>query len=163
MNKQYIFYHDPGRCIKCFACEVACKQWHGIKAGTIKLRRVEETVSGAFPKVKRTFKSIACMHCIKPRCIEACPEQAISKREEDGIVVVDKSKCSGCRACFEVCPVKAPQFVEDGTMQKCDMCLERVESGQQPVCVVNCPTRALHWGTLEELTAIMAKKRVKPA
>jgi anaerobic dimethyl sulfoxide reductase subunit B len=159
MNKQYIFYHDAERCIKCYTCEVACKQWHGIKAGTIKFRRLEETVTGTFPDVKRKFKSIACMHCVKPRCIEACPEGAISKRAEDGIVVVDRFKCSGCRACYEACPVKAPQFDEDGTMQKCDMCLERIENGQQPVCVTNCPTRALQWGTLEELASIITKKR----
>jgi anaerobic dimethyl sulfoxide reductase subunit B len=144
MSKQYLFYHDPGRCIKCFACEVACKQWHGIPAGTIKLRRVEETTIGTFPKVKRTFKSISCMHCARPRCVEACPQEAISKRKEDGIVIVDANKCNGCRSCLEACPIGIPQFGEDGKMQKCDMCLERLENGQQPICVATCPTQALH-------------------
>ena len=96
MKKQYGFYHDSERCIKCFACEVACKQWHGIKAGTIKLRKVVEVTTGTFPDVKRTFQSISCIHCVKPACIEACPEGAISKRVEDGIVIVDSSKCTGC-------------------------------------------------------------------
>ena len=114
MKKQYVFYHDTDRCIKCFACEVACKQWHGIKAGTIKLRRVEEITTGVFPDVKRTFKSVSCMHCIKPKCIEACPEGAITKREEDGIVIMDGAKCTGCRSCLEACAIKAPQFREDG-------------------------------------------------
>lgn len=159
IKKQYVFYHDPDRCIKCFACEVACKQWHGIKAGTIRLRRVEEVTTGSFPDVKRTFRSISCLHCVKPRCIEACPRGAISKREEDGIVVVDASKCDGCRACWEACPVKAPQFDEHNIMQKCDMCLERVEHSQVPVCVATCPTQALHWGTLDELAAIIAGKK----
>jgi len=161
MKKQYGFYHDSDRCIKCFACEVACKQWHGIKAGTIKLRRVEEITSGTFPDVKRTFKSVSCMHCTEPRCIEACPQGAISKRAEDGIVIVDSSKCTGCCLCFDACPFNAPQFDEEGMIHKCDMCLERIENGRQPICVATCPTQALHWGTLEELSVIISREKAK--
>ncbi|MGD1120294.1 MAG: 4Fe-4S dicluster domain-containing protein [Dehalococcoidales bacterium] len=158
MSKQYIFYHDPERCIKCFACEVACKQWHGIKAGTIKLRKVEEVTAGSFPDVKRTFHSISCMHCVKPRCIGACLQGAISKREEDGIVIVDTNKCNGCRSCLEACPIGIPQFDEDGIMRKCDMCLDRMGNGQQPLCVATCPTQALKWGTIKELSDFANKK-----
>jgi anaerobic dimethyl sulfoxide reductase subunit B len=154
MSKQYIFQHDPSRCIKCYACEVACKQWHSIPAGQVKLRRVEEKASGKYPNVKRVFKSVSCMHCIKPRCIEACPQGAITKRGEDGIVVVDSSKCSGCRACFDACPIQAPQYHPDGTMRKCDMCLERVEKGQEPFCITACPTKALYWGTLDKVAGL---------
>ena len=158
MKKQYGFYHDSERCIKCFACEVACKQWHGIKAGTIKLRKVVEVTTGSFPDVKRIFKSISCIHCVKPTCIEACLEGAISKRVEDGIVIVDSNKCTGCHLCFEACPIGIPQFAEGGTMQKCDMCLDRIENGQQPICVATCPTQALRWGTIEELSDFAARK-----
>ncbi len=161
MSNQYIFYHDPERCIECYACEIACEQWHGIKAGTIKLRKVTETTTGTFPDVKRIFRSISCMHCPEPRCIEACPQEAISKRLEDGIVVVDSSKCNGCRACEDACPVHAPQFDDDGIMKKCDMCLDRIEKEQPPFCVATCPTRALRWGKMEELSTFSAKKRAK--
>jgi anaerobic dimethyl sulfoxide reductase subunit B (iron-sulfur subunit) len=161
MKKQYLIYHDAGRCIKCYACEVACKQWHGIKAGTIKLRRLEEITTGNFPDVKRIFRSISCLHCGKPACVEACPQGAISKREEDGIVVVDGSNCIGCRSCFDACPIGIPQFDEEGKMRKCDMCLERIESGQKPVCVATCPTEALKWGALEELSHLVARKSAR--
>jgi anaerobic dimethyl sulfoxide reductase subunit B (iron-sulfur subunit) len=158
MKKQYGFYHDSDRCIKCYACEVACKQWHGIKAGTIKLRKVVEITTGTFPDVKRTFLSLSCRHCAKAPCIAACPEGAISKRAEDGIVIVDSSKCTGCRSCLDACPFDVPQFGEDGAMQKCDMCLERIENGQQPICAATCPTKALRWGTITELSDFAAKK-----
>jgi len=152
LKTQYGFYFDSERCIKCKACEIACKQWHGIKAGTVKLRRVMEVTSGAFPDVKRHFFSISCRQCAKAPCITACPNGAISKRAEDGIVVVDRQKCIGCRTCLDACPFGVPQYGEDGTMQKCDMCLDRLEQGQKPICAETCPTGALHWGTVEELS-----------
>jgi len=150
MSKQYGFSFDSGRCIQCWSCEVACKQWHCLKAGTIKLRRVEEVTSGVFPDVKRTFKSVSCMHCVEPPCMEACLQGAIYKRIEDGIVLVDAEKCTGCRACSEVCPVQAPQFDENNIMRKCDMCLDRIKKGQKPICAATCPTGALTWGDLKE-------------
>ena len=149
MKTQYSFSFDSARCIKCKACEVACKQWKGIKAGTIKLRRVEEVTTGVFPEVKRRFLSISCEHCAKARCIEVCPSKAIVKRP-DGIVIVERDKCTGCRACLEACPFGAPQFGEDGLMQKCDMCLDRIENSQSPICAATCPTQALRWNNIDK-------------
>ena len=156
MGKQYGFYFDSERCIKCWACEVACKQWHDIKADTIKLRKVIEITTGKFPEVKRTFLSLSCMHCGKAPCIPTCPEKAISKRSEDGIVVVESTKCIGCRSCFEACPFGVPQFTEDGTMRICDMCLDRLEKGDKPICVATCPTQALSFGTMKELSHLVS-------
>ncbi len=159
MKTQYSFYFDSNRCIKCKSCEVACKQWKGIKAGTINLRRVEEVTTGVFPEVKRRFFSISCRHCAKAPCIEVCPTQAIVKCP-DGIVIVEKEKCIGCGICLEACPFGAPQFGEDGLMQKCDMCLDRIEHGQTPMCAATCPTQALRWGTLEEISEFAINKAV---
>jgi anaerobic dimethyl sulfoxide reductase subunit B len=146
-DMQYSFHFDSDKCIKCKSCEVACKQWKGIKAGSVKLRKVEELTTGVFPEVKRQFYSISCRHCSDAQCIEACPTKAIVKRP-DGIVFVNRNECSGCKACLEKCTFGIPQFDEDGLMQKCDMCLDRIENNQIPICAATCPTQALSWGPL---------------
>lgn len=158
MSKQKGFYIETDKCINCWACEVACQQWHNIKAGTWRRRRVLDIVNGTFPDVKRTFISMSCMHCEQPACEAVCPTGAISKRTEDGIVVVDQNKCIGCHYCFFACPFGVPAY-GNGVMQKCDLCLsQNLEEGADPRCVATCPTKALHAGTMEELAEMVRQK-----
>ena len=157
MSKQYGFYYNAGRCIQCHTCEVACKGSHNLEPG-IKWRRVIENWSGEYPNVSRTFFSQACMHCEKPACAAVCPTGAIIKRPEDGIIMVDRDKCNGCRDCFSACPYDVPQFGSDGIMQKCDFCLEL---NGEPVCATSCPAEALSYGTLDKLPETTAGKTIK--
>ncbi len=157
MSEQYGFYYDASRCIQCHTCEVACKSTRGLEQG-VKWRRVIETWGGEYPNVTRTFFSLACMHCGKPACAAVCLTGAIIKRVEDGIVVVDRDKCNGCQDCFAACPYGVPQFGADGTMQKCDFC---VETGREPACALSCPSEALNFGTLNELMKMTAGKSAK--
>jgi anaerobic dimethyl sulfoxide reductase subunit B (iron-sulfur subunit) len=76
---------------------------------------------------------------------------AIEKQADTGIVTVDDEKCIGCHYCFFACPFGAPQYGDDGKMQKCELCIDRLAEGQQPKCVTTCPAEALHFGTMEEL------------
>lgn len=160
-----MIYSDPDRCIKCWACQVACKQWHGIKAGTTTRRRVIENTSGTFPDVQRVFYSLSCMHCEKPACAEVCPAGAITKRDEDGIVVVDRDKCIGCHYCYFACPYGIPDY-DDAGMDKCDLCLSLGTDDQDrptPHCVQTCPTQALYFGTQDEINAVLDKKTAAQA
>ena len=157
MERQYGFYFDSERCVQCHACEVACKSWNELELG-MKWRRVEELWAGQFPQVTNKTVSLSCMHCAKPACVEICPAKAISKRLEDGIVIVDKTKCTGCRSCGAACPFHVPQYGRAGTMQKCNFCIGRLEQGKQPSCVATCPGEALKCGPIDVLVKSSTRK-----
>ncbi len=153
------FYFDQTRCIGCFTCCVACKDWHDIPAGRAHWLRLTCIEEGEFPKVSVAYLASACYHCAQPSCLAACPVQAITKRDEDGIVVVDRKVCLGettCGApCKLACPYGSPQFgdEENAKMQKCDLCLGRWQEGKKPICVEACPVYALDAGPFAELVA----------
>lgn len=155
---QYGFYIDQTRCIGCYACAVACKDWHDIEAGPAKWMRIKEIERGKFPDLYLAFLPFPCFHCADPACAKACPVDAIIKRESDGIVVVNRELCLGkieCgEKCLKACPWDAPQFgvEENAKMQKCNLCIDRIEKGKQTICVEACPVYALDVGLLQEIS-----------
>jgi formate dehydrogenase iron-sulfur subunit len=90
--------------------------------------------------------------------MSACPVGAYSKRA-DGPVVYNPDVCIGCRYCMNACPFGVPHFdydkglLEGAFIDKCTMCPQRVDSGQEPACVATCPTDALEFGERSELIA----------
>ena len=106
-----------------------------------------------------------CQHCEHPPCADVCPTGASFKRA-DGIVLVDKHICIGCRYCMMACPYKARSFVHEeikdqkivaprgkGTVESCTMCVNRVDRGQQPACVEACSAEnhnAMIFGDLKD-------------
>ncbi len=152
---QYGFFIDQSRCIGCNTCTIACTQWHDILPGSVKWMRVYQWEKGAFPKVKLHILPVMCYHCENPVCIKACPNDAIYKEEKYGAVLVDPDRCQGTRKCWLACPYGAPQFDGDELgrkMSKCNMCIDRLEQGLKPICVLSCSMRALEFGPLDELT-----------
>lgn len=155
--KQIGFYFDQTRCTGCYTCSVSCKDWYDVDAGPENWMRVMKIEKGKFPNLSLTYLAIACNHCADPPCVKACPTNAITKRESDGIVIVDQDLCLGkteCGAkCLKVCLWDAPQFDgnENAKMRKCNLCLERLEQGKQTICVEACPMYALDVSTMDEL------------
>jgi len=152
------FYFNQARCTGCDTCRIACKDWHDIPAGPASWIRVLTIERGKFPNLSVAHLAIPCYHCAEPPCVPACPVGAITKRKEDGIVVVDRETCLGkdnCELCKEACPYDAPQFgAEDNAkMQKCNLCLDRLTENKVPICVGACPLRALDGGPVDELKA----------
>ena len=163
--RQIGFYFNQSRCTGCYTCIVACKDWHDVPAGPASWIRVITNEGGKFPNPTLSYLFSTCFHCANPPCIRACPVGAITKREEDGLVVVDREICLGnvsCGSlCLETCPHDAPQFgaEPEAKMQKCNLCLERRSEGKQAICVEACPMRALDSGPLDELRARYGDRR----
>ncbi|MBN2148956.1 MAG: dimethylsulfoxide reductase subunit B [Anaerolineales bacterium] len=157
---QYTFYFDSAACSGCKACQIACKDKHGLQVGLL-WRRVYEVVGGDWLPVGKAWQntvfaynvSLACNHCEKPICLEVCPTGAIYKRP-DGIVLIEAEKCVGCRYCAWACPYGAPQYDDQaGKMTKCTFCYDLIDQGKPPACVAACPLRALDFGERTELEA----------
>jgi molybdopterin-containing oxidoreductase family iron-sulfur binding subunit len=162
---------DLARCVGCDACTIACQTENGTPPG-IHYAPVYRKEVGKYPQAKVMFLPTLCMHCKDAPCMKACPTGAISKREKDGIVLVDQDKCCGSKACIAACPYGALHFYEEksghygdeltqpeerglqkftpGTAQKCTFCVHRVDKGLEPACVITCPTHCRIFGDLDD-------------
>ena len=169
-------------CISCNSCTVACKAEHGTQPGVF-WGKVLEQESGQYPKVIRMFVPVLCNHCTDAPCVKVCPSGA-SHTREDGLVLIDYRKCVGCKACIAACPYDArtfvgtrkyyfpntpiPHGVEElkaavGVVQKCNLCVHRLDKDDVPACVEVCPTSCRVFGNMEneesELGQLMKRER----
>ena len=154
---------DLDRCIGCHSCSVSCKTENNVPLGDfrIRVRYLEK------PKEKSlVFTPLMCMHCADAPCLDACPSNAI-KRQEDGRVYVQESRCDLEKECVTACPYGAIYINEEKeTAEKCDFCQHRTDVGLDPACVDNCPTDALVFGDLDDpeskISKMAAKQGAKP-
>ena len=169
------FFIDTTLCTACRACQVACKQWHDLPAeetknrgtyenpadlsfDTYKLVRMREAVIGG--KLKWLFFPEQCRHCVEAPCLDTAGDaSAIYKDAATGaIIFTANTKGLNVDEIIESCPYNIPRKGPDGTLAKCDMCLDRVHNGLLPACVKTCPTGAMNFGERSEMVAL-AKSR----
>lgn len=111
----------------------------------------EDQGAGEYPNSHYFYLPRLCNHCSNPACVAACPRKAIYKREEDGIVLIDQSRCRGYQHCVEACPYKKiyfnPLFKRS---EKCIFCFPRIEQGLPPACAQQCVGRIRFVGYLDD-------------
>lgn len=147
--KQHGFHFTADNCIGCHACEAACSEKNDLPAH-LSFRSVGYVEGGTYPNFTRMNISMACNHCDDPVCLKGCPTRAYTKHAEYGAVIQDPDICFGCGYCTWVCPYNAPQLDPvAGQVEKCNMCVDRLEVGLKPACVSACLGGALDFGVIE--------------
>ena len=176
------FLVDLTRCTACRGCQVACKQWKKLPAeatvnwgshqnpkdlsfNTLRLVRFEEVVNDG--KVDWLFFPEQCRHCYEPPCLgqaELDDERAVVQDEETGaIIFTEYTRNVDAEGVREACPYDIPRKDPvTGQLSKCDMCIDRIQNGMKPSCVLSCPTGAMTFGDEEEIDAL-AKERLAAA
>ena len=100
--------------------------------------------------IRDFFVPKICNQCSNPPCVQVCPVGATFKTD-DGVILVDKNYCIGCRYCIQACPYGARYLhPETQTADKCTFCYHRIVKGKLPACVETCPTQARVFGELEK-------------
>ena len=150
-TRQHAFHFTADNCIGCHACEAACSEKNSLPPH-LSFRSVGYVEGGTYPDYTRINISMACNHCDDPVCLKGCPTRAYTKHPEYGAVIQDPDICFGCGYCTWVCPYNAPQLDPmAGQVEKCNMCVDRLEVGLKPACVSACVGNALDFGVVENV------------
>lgn len=145
---------DIQKCVGCKSCELACAAVFSESEDILQVvleQPLPETRLRVRTRADYPFPNL-CRHCQDAPCIEACPTHALSRERSGEPVLLDLARCVGAAHCISACPYRALRLDREGkVILKCDFCLERVEAGKEPACVVGCPTDALRFVPIEEL------------
>ncbi|KYH27885.1 putative dimethyl sulfoxide reductase iron-sulfur subunit B [Halalkalicoccus paucihalophilus] len=176
-------FPDVEACIDCGGCVVACKRTWDVPVDDqrIDITTMLEGVEGESGFNSRQVSAIEegmnpgetslpmqCYHCENAPCVSVCPTNALQKKDNGFVEVVD-DLCIGCQYCLSACPFGAPQFPEsnegltavvgsDGTMDKCTGCEERQDVGKGPACAEECATDAILVGSPGQIANELEKR-----
>lgn len=173
---------DVNRCTSdCTACTSACRKENNVPLfgdpdrDIHWIRKLE--IRDKDHRKNAVSLPVLCNHCENPPCVHVCPTSASFVRK-DGIVLVDKHRCIGCRYCMLACPYKARSLVyhdthrtadsnpnvpfrSKGVVEKCTFCVHRLDDGQEPACVEACQKdgkAAMLFGDLNDPHSAIAKR-----
>lgn len=169
---------DVSKCIGCKACQSACIEWndtrpeveenvgvyenpHDLTPSMFTLMRFSEWVNPETDNLEWLIRKDGCMHCEDPGCLKACPAPGAIVQYSNGIVDFVQENCIGCGYCVTGCPFDIPRISKvDHKSYKCTLCSDRVAVGQGPACAKACPTKAITFGTKDDMVTL-ANERVE--
>ncbi len=171
------------KCIGCSRCVEACKAENDVpqepfyfrtwveryeikddgevvvEAINVKPKTAREPAPDDRDVIRTFFVPKLCNHCANPPCTQVCPVGA-TFATKDGVVIVDKDHCIGCRYCIQACPYGARYLdPRTRTADKCTFCYHRVVKGLLPACVEVCPTQARVFGDLKSKASRLVRFR----
>jgi Fe-S-cluster-containing hydrogenase component 2 len=124
---------DRKKCTACRMCQLVCSV---TRFGEFNVHRANCHVEDSefIPKYA-TF----CVQCKEPKCEEVCVAKAFEKTAVDGVLTINRDKCTKCGNCVEACAINAIHIDKtDGYPLKCDLCI----TGEAK-CVAQCPFQVL--------------------
>lgn len=164
----WVMMIDLAKCDGCGACTKACQEAHFVPEGQtwIQVYQVTDDKGGSY------YLPRPCFNCRNAPCVKVCPVGA-TYVDPDGVVLVDQTRCIGCRYCMAACPYNARFFnwttpdyppeaqahpyspeepwpTPKGVVMKCMFCAHRAREGQLPECASNCPMGAIYFGNEAE-------------
>lgn len=171
---------DTTKCATgCTDCVTACSTENGLAPVTVAnaattaqwIRKIEikEVKTG-----RSASAPVMCQHCAEPPCVDVCPTGASFKRA-DGIVLVDRHSCIGCRYCVMACPYKARSFVHEeiteqkpdvprgkGCVEGCTLCVHRIDQGNTTTACAEACAKAGHnaivFGDLNDASSDISRR-----
>ncbi|MGQ9629265.1 MAG: 4Fe-4S dicluster domain-containing protein [bacterium] len=154
---------EVSKCLACKSCELECAVSHSRSESLYEAVR-----NGERPQKRIVVESIGalsiplqCRHCEDAPCVAVCPTGAMEKLGTEEPVLIREERCIGCKACVAVCPFGVIYMSNEGrAVVKCDLCIDRLERGERPACVMGCPTGAIQFKSVEEISR-EARRRAK--
>ena len=177
---------DSNKCADgCSDCVKACESENGWGSGSTDEQKSDASQKAQWIRTvtlknKLTSKEhqlpMMCQHCEEPPCVDVCPTGASFKRA-DGIVLVDKHICIGCRYCMMACPYKARSFIHEelndqspdvprgkGTVESCTLCVHKIDRGDgTTACAESCTHQAILFGDLNDPSSAISVEMKKHA
>ena len=162
-----VFVIDVAKCNGCHNCQIACKDEHCSNDWTPYATsqpmtghfwmKVNQEERGSTPKVRVAYLPVLCQHCADAPCMDVCQEAGALYRRDDGLVIIDPQKCTGCMSCVTACPYGVIfENKESNIAQKCTGCAHLLDEGWEvPRCVDACTTGALQFGEEEDFGELL--------
>ncbi len=162
---KYTVAVDIDKCIGCQMCMVDCAAHHAETREPVSYPQAWKLLSESrlFVDLEGPVPvPLLCKQCENAPCATVCPTEAIQVDREYGFKVLDKERCIGCRSCLLSCPFGLISMDGKGkAAQKCDMCMERLDAGHNPICVQVCPRNALSLQAIPEAVTDARKRTVE--
>ena len=149
---------DLDRCIGCHSCEIACKNENEVVLGSYWNKVLHRGPVGTWPDLEEYYLPTHCMQCENAPCVNVCPTGASYRDPETNIVLVDKSKCIGCKYCMMACPYGVRSWnVKENVVEKCTLCQQLTSAGEPPACVGACCAAARYYGDFDDPESDVSK------